>query len=75
MEKEIEAIVGEAEQISRFEQQVMEELQAQRVYTVLASSLLVVASSSHIGGDEEMLDSISGTKVGAWLMSPPLSSN
>ena len=31
MEEGIEAMVGEVEQISRFEQQVMEELRAQRI--------------------------------------------
>ena len=58
MEEGIEVMVGEAEQ------QVMEELWAQRVYTPLASSPPVVASSLHIGGDEEGMDSIASMEVG-----------
>ena len=63
MEEEIEVMVGEGEQISQFEQQVMEELRAQQFYIVVAPSRPVVASSSHIGGDEEGADSIANTKV------------
>jgi hypothetical protein len=68
MEEGVGIMVGEAERISRFEQYVMEELRAQRVYAV-------VASSSYVSGDEEGTDSIASTKVGAWLMPPPLSSS
>ena len=53
----LKVMVGEAERIFQFEQQVIEELRAQRVYTALASLPPVVASSSHIGGDEEGTDS------------------
>ena len=67
MEEEIEVMVGETERIFRFEQQVMEELRAQRVYTTLASSPPMVASSSHIGGDEEGIDTIASTEVGGMV--------
>ena len=50
----------------------MEELRAQRVYTALASSPLVVALSSHIGGDEEATDSIASTEVGGMVNAPSL---
>ena len=40
IEEGIEVMVGEAEQIFQFEQQVMEELRAQMIYTALASSHL-----------------------------------
>jgi hypothetical protein len=70
MEEGIEAMVGEAERISRFEQQVMEELRAQRAYTALASSPPVVASSSHIGGDEGRPDSTVGIEVGGMVNAP-----
>ena len=53
----------------------MEELRAQRVYTALASSPPVVASSSHIGGDGEGMDSIASTEVGGMVNAPPLSSS
>ena len=51
MKEGIEVMVGEAEQIFRFEQQVIEKLEAQRVYVALASSPPLVVSSSHIGDD------------------------
>jgi hypothetical protein len=51
----------------------MEKLQAQRVYIALASSPTVVASSSHIGGDEEGTNSIASTKVGGMINPPSLS--
>jgi hypothetical protein len=55
MEEGVEIIVREAERISKFEQYVMEELRSQRVYTTLASSSPVVASSSHVGSDGDKL--------------------
>ena len=70
MEDGIEVVVGEAERIFRFEQQVMEELRAQQIYTALASSPPVVASSSHIGGDGEGMDSIASTEVGGMVNAP-----
>ena len=60
-------MVGEAVQFSQFEQEVMEELRAQRVYTTLASSPPVVALSSHISGDEERPNYIVGTEVGGMV--------
>ena len=48
----------------------MEELQAQRIYITLASSPLVMASSSHIGGDEEEMDSIASMEVGGMVNVP-----
>ena len=63
MEDGIAVVVGEAERIFRFEQQVMEELRAQRVCTALVSSPTVVASS-HIGGNEQGRDSIASTEIG-----------
>ena len=48
----------------------MEELRAHRVYTALAYSPLVVASSSYIGGDEEGMDSIASTEVGGMVNAP-----
>ena len=68
-------MVGQAKKNFQFEQKVMEEFQALRVYYALASSPPVVAISSHIGGDEEGRDSITSTEVGAWLMPPLLSSS
>ena len=53
----------------------MEELQTQNFNTVLASTPPVVVSSSHIGGDKEMLDCSASTEIGAWLMPPPLIGN
>ena len=70
MEEGIEVMVGEVEQIFRFEQQVMEELRAQWVYTALASSPPVVALSSHIDGDEEGMDFIASIKVGGMVIVP-----
>ena len=70
MEEGIEVMVGEAKQIIRFKEQVMEELQAQRVYTALASSPLVQASSSHIGDDGEEMDFIAITEVGDMVNAP-----
>jgi hypothetical protein len=70
MEERIHAMVGEAERISQFEQHVMEELRAQHVYTASASSPPVVASSSHIGGDEEMPDSSASTETGGMVNVP-----
>ena len=75
MEEGIGVMVGKAKRIFRFKQQVMEELRAQRVYTTMASLLPVVASSSHIGGDEEGTNFSLNTKLGVWLMTPPLSSS
>ena len=54
-------MVREAKRIFPFEQLVMEEIRAQRVYTTLVSSPTVVASSSHVGGDEEGTNSIDST--------------
>ena len=48
----------------------MEELQFQWIYTALASSPPVVASSSHIGGDEEGMDSIASMKVEGMVNAP-----
>jgi hypothetical protein len=70
MEEGIDVMVGKAKQILRFKHQIMEELRAQRVYTALASSPPVVASSSHIGGDEEGMDSIASTEVGGMVNAP-----
>jgi hypothetical protein len=70
MEQGVEIMIGEAEQISRFEQHVMEELRAPWVYTSLASSSPMVASSSHVGGDEEGTNSIASTKVGGMVNVP-----
>jgi hypothetical protein len=70
MEQGVEIMVGEAERISRFEQHVVEELRAQRVYTALASSSPMVVSSSHVGGDEEGTDSIASTEVGDMVNTP-----
>ena len=70
MKERIEVMVVEAKQIFRFEQHVIKELQAQRVYTALASSPPVVASSSHIGGDEEGMDFIASTEVGSMVNAP-----
>ena len=75
MEEGIEVMVREAERIFRFKQQVMEELQAQRVYTALASSPSMVVSSSHISGDEEGWTLLLAQRLQAWLMPPPLSSS
>ena len=61
-------MVGEANRIFPFKQQVTEELQAQHVYTALVSSPPVVASSSHISGDKEGTNSIASIELGAWLM-------
>lgn len=47
----------------------MEELQAQHVYSALASSPLVVASS-HIGGNEERPDSSASTEAGGMVHAP-----
>ena len=49
-------MVGKAKEISRFKHHIMEKLQAQHFYTASASLPSVVASSSHIGGDEETPD-------------------
>jgi hypothetical protein len=70
MEQGIEIIVGEAKRISRFEQHVMEELRARRLYTALASSSPMVVFSSHLGGDEEGTDSITSTEVGDMVNAP-----
>jgi hypothetical protein len=70
MEERIHTMVGEAERISQFEQHVMEELRAQHVYTASASSPPVVASSSHIGGDEKMPDSSASTETGGMVNVP-----
>ena len=67
MEEEIRVMIREAERISRFEQQVIEELQAQRVYTAMVSSFPVVASSSHIGGDKEGTDFGTSTEYGGMV--------
>ena len=75
MEERIEIMVGEAERISRFEQYVMEDFRAQHVYTALISSLPVVASSSHIGGDEEGTNSIANTEVWDMVCGTPLNNN
>ena len=70
MEEGIEVMVGEAKQIIRFKEQVMEELQAQRIYTALASLPLVVASTSHISNDGEGMDFIAITEVGDMVNAP-----
>ena len=70
IENGIKAMVGEAKQIFRFKQQVMEELAAQRIYITLVSSSPVVVFSSHIGGDEEGTDFIASTKVGGMINAP-----
>lgn len=70
MEKGVEAIIGKAVHISRFKQQVMEELQAQWVYTALIFLPPMVASSSHISGDEEKPDYIATTNVGNMVNAP-----
>ena len=49
---------------------MMEELQAQRVYTAMVSSLPVVASSSDICGDEEGTDSSTSTELGGMVNAP-----
>jgi hypothetical protein len=68
-------MVGEALRISQFKQQVMEELRAQRVCIWLVSLPVVVASSSHTGGDEHGLKSIASTNVDGMVNAPFLSSN
>ena len=70
MKEEIGDMIGKAERISRFKQQVIEELRAQRVYIAMASSLPVVASSSHIGRDEEGKDSSTSTEPGGMVNAP-----
>ena len=70
MEEGIHAMVGEAERIFQFKQHVMEELRAQHFYTASVSSPPVVASSSHIGGDEEMSDSSASTEIGGMVNAP-----
>ena len=63
MDEGIEVMVEKTKQVFRFEQQLMEELRAQRVCTALVSSPTVVASS-HIGGNEQGRDSIASTEIG-----------
>ena len=46
---------------------VIEELRAQRIYTAMASSLPMVASSSHIGGNEEGTDSNTSIELGSMV--------
>ena len=70
MEERIDVMVGEAEGISLFEQQVMEELRAQRVYTTMTSLLPVVASSSYIGGNEEESNSSTSTEPRGMVNAP-----
>ena len=48
----------------------MKEIRAQRVYTALASPLPVVASSPHIGGDEDRPNFIVGIEVGSMNNAP-----
>ena len=48
----------------------MKELRGQRVYTALASLPQVVASSSHIGGNEDGIDSIASMDVGDMVNAP-----
>jgi hypothetical protein len=59
-----------AERIFQFDQHVMEEFQAQHFYTASASLPPVVASSSHIGGDEEMPDPSASTETGGMVNAP-----
>ena len=63
-------MVGEVEQISQFEQQVMDELRARQVYTALTSSPPVLASSSHSGGDEGRPGSTVSIEVGGIVNAP-----
>ena len=70
MKEGIGVMVGEAEQISRFEQHVMEDIRVEQVYTAMASSLLMEVSSSHIGGDEEGTDSSASTEHGGMINAP-----
>ena len=48
----------------------MEELWTQQIYIALASSPPVVASSTHIGGDEEGTNSIASPEVGGMVNVP-----
>ena len=48
----------------------MEELRAQRFYTAMVSSLPVVASSLHIGGDEKGTDSSTNTETKGIVNAP-----
>ena len=48
----------------------MGEPRAQQVYTALVTFPPVVASSSHIDGDEEGMDSIASTEVGGMINAP-----
>ena len=81
----MEAKAEGAGRIFRFEQQVIEELRAQRVFAALASDFgkkeaqrmfsvdslpPVVASSSTSGGDEGKLDSSAGTEAGGMVDAP-----
>ena len=65
-------MVGQAERIFPFKQQVIKKLQAQQVATTLDPSPPMVVSSSHIGGDEEGTDSMACAKVGDMVNAPHL---
>ena len=67
MKEEIGVMVGEADRISRFEEHVIEEVRAQRVYTAMASSPPVVMKLAKTP--------VLALSLGAWLMPPLLSSS